>query len=72
MQERILSHLEKYGSITTWEAIREYGCTRLSQYIYALRKEKYNIQDEWIENRNRYGDNAPYKKYILVKEEEKE
>ena len=44
MKERILRHLEDYGSITTWEAIKEYGCTRLGHYIYLLRrKENYNI-----------------------------
>lgn len=45
MKDRILRHLEKYGSITSWEAIKEYGCTRLSQYIYLLRNEGYLVID---------------------------
>ena len=45
MKDRILNHLEKYGSITSWEAIKEYGCTRLSQYIYLLRNEGYLVID---------------------------
>lgn len=64
MEERILTHLIEKGSITTWEAIKEYGCTRLSHYIWCLRKY-YTITDEWEESINRYGDKVKYKKYFL-------
>lgn len=64
MEERILNHLKDFGSITSWEAIKDYGCTRLSHYIWLLRKE-YNITDETVKTKNRYGDNIHYKKYIL-------
>lgn len=65
MEDRILNHLKTYGSITTWEAIKEYGCTRLSHYIWVLRSANYDIKDEWIHTKNRYGDKVQYKKYIL-------
>ena len=66
MKDRILRHLEDYGSITTWDAIMEYGCTRLGHYIYLLRrKDNYNITDEIITGTNRYGDATHYKKYHL-------
>ena len=45
MKQRILDHLLKFGTITSWEAVKEYGCTRLSQYIYLLRNEGYQIAD---------------------------
>lgn len=64
MEERILNHLKDFGSITSWEAIKDYGCTRLSHYIWLLRKE-YNITDVTVKTKNRYGDNIHYKKYIL-------
>jgi len=64
MEDRILKHLQIYGSITTWEAIKEYGCTRLSHYIWVLRKD-FNITDEWEYTTNRYGDKVKYKKYIM-------
>ena len=67
MRNRILRHLIDYGSITTWEAIQEYGCTRLSEYIRQLRKD-YTIKDEWVGYRNRYGEATHYKKYILGRE----
>ena len=40
--DAILKHLQEYGNITSWEAIKEYGCTRLSAVIWTLR-HKYNL-----------------------------
>ena len=64
MEERILKHLQDHGSITSWEAIKLYGCTRLSHYIWCLRKEGYNITDERILFVNKYGEKSHCKKYI--------
>lgn len=64
MRERVLSYIREFGSITTWEAFRDLGCTRLSEYIRQLRLE-YNIVDEWITTKNRYGEKVQYKKYWL-------
>lgn len=68
MRERILQYLEDFGSITTFEAFTELGCTRLSEYIRQLRM-KYKITDEWIKSTNRYGEKVEFKKYILEKED---
>ena len=46
MKELILEHLQEHGSITSLEAIDKYRCTRLSHYIYLLRKEGYTIESE--------------------------
>lgn len=64
MKNRILNYIRDFGSITTFEAFTELGCTRLSEYIRQLRLE-YNIQDEWIKGKNRYGEKIEYKKYWL-------
>ena len=65
----ILMHLEEYGNITSWEAIQQYGATRLSAIIYNLRhKYGLNIVNEVINFTDRYGNNANYVKYILIKE----
>ena len=64
----VLNHLIENGSITSWEAIKEYGATRLSAIIYNLRhKYNLNIITENIEFTDRYGSKATYAKYILVK-----
>ena len=65
MKNRILKMLQEQGSITTWEAFTELGCTRLSEYIRQLRTE-YNIKDEWITTKNRYGEKVQYKRYWLA------
>ena len=64
MYQRILEHLMVNKTITTWEAIKEYGCTRLSEYIRQIRKN-YIVEDEWVSFTNRYGEKSQYKKYIL-------
>lgn len=56
MKERILGY------------IKEYGYTRLSEYIRQLREE-YNIVGEKKNTINRYGDKTFYYKYRIVEEE---
>lgn len=63
----ILRHLKEYKSITSFEAFTEYGTTRLSAIIFNLRKT-HIITDEWIERKNRFGENVRFKKYLYVKE----
>ena len=66
----VLFHLEEYGNITSWEAIKEYGATRLSAIIFNLRnKYNMNIITEKVEFTDRYGTPSDYAKYILIKEE---
>lgn len=62
----ILNHLQKFGSITSWEAIKEYGITRLSAVIFELRKE-YNIRSQVENGTNRFGEKVHYVKYSLEK-----
>ncbi len=63
--EAVLKHLEIFGSITSWEAIKEYGATRLSAIIFNLRhKYDMNIENDWIEFTDRYGNKSRYAKYI--------
>lgn len=65
----ISQHLLEKGSITSWEAIKEYGATRLSAIIYTLRhKYGLNIITEDIEFIDRYGSKATFAKYILIKD----
>ena len=69
----ILLHLQQYGSITSWQAIKDYGATRLSAIIYNLRyKYDLNIITENVEFTDRYGNKASYGKYILKNESEEE
>lgn len=66
MKEIILEHLQEHGSITSLEAIEKYRCTRLSHYIYLLRKEGNNIVSEDVSFIHSItGRKGQYSKYIL-------
>ena len=65
--ERIIEHLEKYGSITSLEAIDLYSATRLSAIIFNLRKRGYNISTDMIPFTDKFGNASTYGKYILIK-----
>ena len=67
MKDRILRHLQDYGKITSWQAIEEYGCTRISEYIRELRSENYLIVSNWQTSKNRYGDCVRFVSYELRK-----
>lgn len=63
-EEMIRKHLNKKGSITSWEAIKLYGCTRLSAKIYNLRNEGLKIRTEHVTKKNRFGYLVTFAKYI--------
>ena len=58
-------HLIKYGTITSWEAIKEYGATRLSAIIYTLRhKRGMDIRNERVNFVDRFGTKSHYDIYV--------
>ena len=65
--DAILWHLKKFGSITSYEAIREYGATRLSAIIFNHRKDGYNIDSMPLIKKTRFGRNTTISKYIYKK-----
>ena len=66
--ERIIRHLEDYGTITSLEAIVEYGILRLASRINDLKRQGYAISSETQTGKNRYGEPTHYSVYKLVKE----
>lgn len=64
----VMLHLEEYGSITSWEAIKEYGATRLSAIIYSLRN-RYNMDifSDTVDFVDRFGTKSSYANYIYRK-----
>lgn len=63
--ERILRHLKDYGSISSLEAITEYGILRLASRISDLKGQGYTIISETKTGKNRYGENTRYSVYHL-------
>lgn len=58
-------HLIEKGKITSWEAIKLYGATRLSAIIFNLRRRGLNIRTERVNFKDRFGHNTYYAEYIL-------
>lgn len=63
--ERILNHLDKYGSITALEAMNEYGIMRLASRISDLKRKGYNIKSENVTVKNRFDEKCVIKKYSI-------
>ena len=65
-REAVLWHLDKNKTITSWEAIKEYGVTRLSAVIYDLREDGYDITTNMKTNKNRFGNSVNYSEYKFI------
>lgn len=63
--EKVLRHLEDYGTITSLEAMGEYGIMRLASRISDLKKQGYDIDREMVKGKNRYGEATRYARYRL-------
>ena len=69
----VLQHLKDHGAITSNEAIKLYGATRLSAIIFILRHDyHYDIETEWLEGTTRYGRKTKYGNYIFHGKEEED
>lgn len=65
--EKILAYLQEHGSITSWEAIQHFRCTRLSGRIYDLRKRGHHIVSTTAESVAADGTKTRYSRYTLEK-----
>lgn len=67
--ERIMRHLTDYGSITSLEAMQEYGIMRLASRISDLKRIGIPVHKEMVSGKNRYGEPTAYARYSLKREE---
>ena len=66
----VRNHLEEFGKITSWEAIKEYGATRLSAIIYNLRHNYgIDIKSRDVAFTDRYGHKSSFAEYYIEKGE---
>lgn len=63
--EKIVRHLQDHGTISSLEAINEYGILRLASRVNDLKRRGYNIVGEIKTGRNRYGEKTSFKVYKL-------
>ena len=69
--DRILRHLEDYGSIDPMTAIKDYGCMRLASRISDLKGRGIEIIAERTKGKNRYDEPTSYCVYRLKNKEVK-
>ena len=70
--DRILRHLNDHGSITSLEAMSEYGIMRLASRINDLKGMGYPILSERATGKNRYDEPTSYSIYRLANKEVKQ
>ncbi len=63
--DRILRHLNDYGSITQAEADYEYGIARLASRMYDLKKRGVAFESETVYGKNRYDEPIKFSRYFL-------
>ncbi len=64
--ERILRHLQDFGSISSLEAMQEYGIMRLASRINDLKRSGHKIISITETSKNRYGEATHYSVYMLA------
>lgn len=65
-EDLVMKHLQEHGSITSLDAIKLFGATRLSAIIYRLRHNRgLEITSEYEKVTTRYGFKTKVARYIL-------
>lgn len=66
----VLQHLREHDKLSSMQAFREYGITRLSAVVFELRKDGHAINAGLETCTTRLGRRTQYTSYSLVKEAE--
>ena len=67
--QRVLDYIDRFGSITQLEALRDLGVMRLASRISDLKKQGYPIRSDMETVQNRFGENCKIKRYTLQRGE---
>jgi len=65
-EKRILRHMKDFGTITSREAMFDYGIMRLASRISDLRRKGYSINSKMVTAKNRYNEDTYFSEYSLV------
>lgn len=67
--ERIVEYCERFGSITTLDAVRDLGILRLASRINDLKNAGYRVSKTYKQVTNRFGEKTSVIKYTVKKPE---
>ena len=62
--ERIIRYMQDFGSITPMDAFRM-GITKLATRVSEMRRDGIQIEDDWVKDKNQFGEPVRFKKYWL-------
>lgn len=71
-KDRVLRHLETYGSIDPRQAFFDYSIMRLAAVIFNLKEEGHDIKSELITSKNKFDEPVSYAKYTMVTKQDSE
>lgn len=63
--DKVVRHMERYGSITPAEAVKEYGIYRLSAIVYTMKKRGFPVESNMEYSLNRFGEKTKYARYSM-------
>lgn len=63
--EQVIRHMEESGSITSLEAMQEYGIMRLASRITDLKKAGIPIHRDMVSQKNRYGETVTFARFSI-------
>lgn len=69
-KQQVLNYIDRFGSITQLEAIRDLGIMRLASRVSDLKRDGHKIKKTMVKNKNRFGKTIHYAKYEYEKETE--
>lgn len=64
--QKVLDHMQEYGSISTMEAFRKFGITRLASRIFDIRRMGIGVEAETVTYKDQDGETVRYARYSLV------
>ena len=65
-QEMIIDYMEANKYITPADAFVDLSITKLATRVSELKRAGYAICDEWVEDKNKFGQPVRYKKYWIA------
>jgi len=65
-KDRLIRYLEKHKTINPLESWQSLGIYRLSDVVFRLKKDGYDIRTEKISVNNQFGESCRVAKYHLV------
>ena len=63
--EKVKDYMQRFGTISTYQAFTDLGITRLASRISDLRSDGVKIGSKLVTSKNRFGEYCTYKVYWL-------